>query len=83
MSSIPSTIGAFEAKTKLGELLERVSQGGSFTITKHDRPVARLIGFQADLAAQRAEAASAIRAQRKLYSLGGLDPRALREEGRG
>lgn len=76
------TIGAFEAKTKLGELLERVSQGGCFTITKHDRPVARLIGYRHDLAAQRAEATAAICAQRERYTLGGLDARSLREEGR-
>lgn len=82
MNLTTGTIGAFEAKTKLGELLERVSHGGSFTITKRDRPVARLIGYQQDLAAQRAEAASAIRARRQTYSLGGLDARTLREEGR-
>ena len=76
------TIGAFEAKTRLGELLERVGRGASFTITKHDRPVARLIGYQEDLATQRAEAGAAIRAQRQAYKLGGLDSRSLREEGR-
>jgi prevent-host-death family protein len=36
------TIGAFEAKTHLSALLERVAQGESFTITKHGRPVATL-----------------------------------------
>ncbi len=82
MDLTTGTIGAFEAKTKLGELLERVSRGGSFTITKHDRPVARLIGYQQDLAARRAEAASAIRTRRQTYSLGGLNAHALREEGR-
>ena len=82
MNPTTGTIGAFEAKTKLGELLDRVSHGGSFTITKHDRPVARLIGYKQDLAAQRAEAASAIRAQRQAYTLGGLNARTLREEGR-
>lgn len=82
MSTISGTIGAFEAKTKLGELLERVSQGGAFTITKHDRPVARLIGYQQDLATRRSEAAGELRAQRQRYTLGGLDAHALREEGR-
>ncbi len=37
------TIGAFEAKTHLSSLLERVAQGESFTITRHGKPVARLI----------------------------------------
>lgn len=75
-------IGAFEAKTKLSELLDRVSRGGSFTITKHDHPVARLIGFQADLVARREEATAALRALRGRYTLRGLDVRILRGEGR-
>ncbi len=37
------TVGAFEAKTHLSELLERVARGEEFTITKHGKPVARLI----------------------------------------
>jgi prevent-host-death family protein len=37
------TIGAFEAKTHLSSLLERVAQGESFTITRHGKPVARLV----------------------------------------
>ena len=40
------TIGAFEAKTKFSELLERVSEGAEITITKHERPVARLVPFE-------------------------------------
>ena len=75
-------IGAFEAKTKLGELLERASRGAAFTITKHDRPVARLVGFTADRAERRREATETLRHLRSRYSLNGLDPRALREEGR-
>jgi prevent-host-death family protein len=39
------TVGAFEAKTKFSELLERVSKGEQITITKHERPVARLVPF--------------------------------------
>lgn len=44
--SAATTVGAFEAKTKFSELLERVSQGAEITITKHDRPVARLVPFE-------------------------------------
>ena len=40
------TVGAFEAKTKFCELLERVSAGGEITITRHERPVARLVPFE-------------------------------------
>ena len=37
------SIGSFEAKTHLPQLLERVVQGEEFTITKHGKPVARLV----------------------------------------
>jgi len=40
------TIGAFEAKTKFSELLEQVSRGAEITITKHEKPVARLVPFE-------------------------------------
>jgi prevent-host-death family protein len=36
-------VTAFEAKTRFGELLDRVSQGEEVVITRHDRPVARLV----------------------------------------
>jgi prevent-host-death family protein len=36
-------VTAFEAKTRFGELLERVSQGEEVVITRHDKPVARLV----------------------------------------
>ena len=36
-------IGAYEAKTHLPRLLERVMRGESLTITRHGRPVARLV----------------------------------------
>ena len=35
-------IGAFEAKTRLSELLERVQRGHVYRITKRGRPVAEL-----------------------------------------
>ncbi len=36
------TIGAFEAKTHLSALLEKVARGESFLITKRGKPVAAL-----------------------------------------
>jgi prevent-host-death family protein len=38
-----ATITAFEAKTRFGELLERVSRGEEIVITRHDQPVARIV----------------------------------------
>ncbi|MGO9200979.1 MAG: type II toxin-antitoxin system Phd/YefM family antitoxin [Limisphaerales bacterium] len=37
------TVGVFEAKTKLSELLDQVSSGAEITITRHDTPIARLV----------------------------------------
>jgi prevent-host-death family protein len=34
---------AFEAKTRFGELLHRVSRGEEIVITRHDRPIARVV----------------------------------------
>ena len=38
----PKSIGAFDAKTRLSELLERVDKGAVYVITKRGRPVAEL-----------------------------------------
>jgi prevent-host-death family protein len=40
-------VGSFGAKTHLPQLLERVAQGEEFTITKHGKPVARLVAVAA------------------------------------
>jgi prevent-host-death family protein len=37
------SVTAFEAKTRFGQLLERVARGEEVIITKHERPVARLV----------------------------------------
>jgi len=36
-------VGTFQAKTHFSQLIERVSKGEEITITKHDKPVARLV----------------------------------------
>ena len=38
-----STITALEAKTRFGELLDRVARGEEIVITRHDKPVARIV----------------------------------------
>jgi prevent-host-death family protein len=38
-----ATVTALEAKTRFGELLDRVSRGEEVVITRHDKAVARLI----------------------------------------
>ena len=36
-------MSAFEAKTRFGELLHRVERGEEIVITRHDRPIARVV----------------------------------------
>jgi prevent-host-death family protein len=43
MSGKPVKIGAFEAKTRLSELLRETEEGRSFLIHRRGRPVARLV----------------------------------------
>ena len=47
-----TSVGAFEAKTRLSELLQRVESGEQVTITKHGRPVARLVPIREDAASR-------------------------------
>lgn len=42
-TSSPQQVGAFEAKNSLGTLLDRVEQGEEIVITRHGKPVARLV----------------------------------------
>jgi len=41
-------VGAFEAKTKLAELLDKVESGASITITRRGKAIARLVAVKAD-----------------------------------
>ena len=47
------TIGAYDAKTRLPQLLDRVARGESLTITRHGKPVARLVPVATDRAQAR------------------------------
>jgi prevent-host-death family protein len=42
------TVGSFEAKTKLAELLDKVEAGETVTITRRGKAVARLVPAAAD-----------------------------------
>ena len=57
-------IGAYEAKTHLPRLLDRVARGESLTITRHGKPVARLVPVAGDRARAK-EAAARIVERRK------------------
>jgi len=76
------TVGAFEAKTHLSSLLDRVAAGEEVVITKHGKAIARLIGAQAVDHARAKDAVEKLKALRKTTTLGGLSWKALRDEGR-
>ena len=59
------TVGAYHAKTHLPKLLERVRRGESVTITKHGRPVARLVPVAGDDEERAQQAANRIRSRRR------------------
>ncbi len=76
------TIGAFEAKTHLSSLLEKVSAGDEVIITKHGKPIARLVRVVDGDRARADEALQELRRLRKTATLCGLSWKALRDEGR-
>ena len=79
-------IGAFEAKNKLGQLLDLVEQGEEVTITRHGKPVARLAPIKEVRGRSEARAAmERIRQRAKARKLGPFDWaewKPLRDEGR-
>jgi prevent-host-death family protein len=78
-----TTIGAYDAKTHLPQLLERVAQGESFLITKHGQPVAELGPPQVAGRVDAREAMRRIKELRKGTTVGpDLSLRDLIEEGR-
>lgn len=76
-----SIIGAYEAKTHLPALLERVERGERFTITRHGKAIALLVPLD-----ERPEApehlAEELRRIRGGARLRGLSIRKLRDAGR-
>ncbi len=76
------TVGAFEAKTHLSTLLDRVAGGEEVVITKHGKPVARLVSAEQIDRRRAAEAVDKLKLLRKGTTLGGIPWKTLRDEGR-
>lgn len=77
------SVGSFEAKTHLPQLLERVARGEEFTITRHGKPIARLVPTATARPKPDVHAAvEAMKQFRKGRSLAGLNVRDIIEEGR-
>ena len=78
-----SEVGAYQAKTHLAELLDRVERGERITITRHGRPVAELVPPVGGQEITVPQAIANIRAFRKAHPLGpDLTIKQLIDEGR-
>jgi prevent-host-death family protein len=69
-------IGAFDAKTRLSELLRKVEQGERFTITLRGRPVADVVPSQVK---NRLRAAEAVRRLLAMPKIEGISPETVKE----
>jgi prevent-host-death family protein len=76
------TIGAFEAKNRLSELLDAAENGEEIMITKHGRPVAKLVPAEAFDRAKARAAIEWLKDFRKKHPLRGLKIKDLINEGR-
>ena len=77
-----STVGSYEAKTHLPDLLRRVAQGEKITITKHGVPVAMLVPVGAPEKPDPRQVIEELKRLRKGRRLRGVTIRQLIEEGR-
>lgn len=76
------TVGAFEAKTHLSSLLERVERGEEVVITRHGKAVARLVPAEKIDRERVKEVIAKLKELRVGSSLGGLSWKELRDVGR-
>jgi prevent-host-death family protein len=78
-----ASIGAFEAKTHLSDLLDRVARGEKITITRHGVPAALLVPVtEAAPKMTHKEIVEGMRALRKRVKPGKLSVREMVNEGR-
>ncbi|MCI5180815.1 MAG: type II toxin-antitoxin system prevent-host-death family antitoxin [Candidatus Electrothrix sp. AW3_4] len=76
------TVGAYEAKTHLPKLLNRVSRGEKIVITKHGVPVATLQPPETVRKNPTKQVITELRAFRRRHRLNGLSIREMIDEGR-
>ena len=87
---MPTIVTALEAKTRFGKLLDRVSRGEEVVVTRHDKPVARIIpeggvsqrAVRAAVASLRELRASIAKRRRGKARVTATRIKALIEEGR-
>ena len=78
-----ASVGAFEAKTHLSDLLDRVARGEKITITRHAVPAALLVPVEEKEAKlTHREIVEGMRALRKGVKPGKIGVRDMVQEGR-
>jgi len=78
-----ASIGAFEAKTHLSDLLDRVARGEKITITRHGVPAALLVPVtETAPKLTHQELVEGMRALRKRVKPGKMSVREMVREGR-
>jgi prevent-host-death family protein len=75
-----SSVGAYEAKTHLPALLAKVERGETVTITRHGRPIAKLVPV--DIQRPVVEVFVELDGLRDGVTTGGVSIRDMIEEGR-
>jgi len=77
------TIGAFDAKTHLAALLDRVAKGESITITRHGVPAAKLVPVgESDPKLNHEQIVEGMRALRKRVKSDTMSVREMVQQGR-
>ena len=78
-----ASVGAFEAKTHLSELLDSVARGEKITITRHGIPAALLVPVEErEAKLTHREIVEGMRALRKRVKPGKMSVREMVKEGR-
>lgn len=72
-------ITALEAKTRFGEVLDRVSRGEEIIITRHEKPVARIVPEGRPDLAELRKAVDELRSLRQEIAAGGFRPLTRKE----
>jgi prevent-host-death family protein len=77
-----NVVGAYDAKSRFSQLLERVEGGEEITITRHGTPIARLVPIRRASVEERRAAVAAMRELAKRNRLESLSVKDLKEAGR-
>ena len=76
-TTMAASITALEAKTRFGQLLDRVSRGEEVIVTRHDKPVARIVPVGRPAREEVRAAVAGLRELRRAIAMRSKDQPAL------